>query len=373
MTKLRGVLMRRVSTRIVLAVLVCTTGISLAEGPEYLGREYAVTDLGTLPGDTYSEGISINVWGHVVGCSGTPVYACNPAANSTGGFLWTGQKGIQALKPLSGTTTTYPVGINDLSQIAGTSFASNGATVAVVWSKDGSVRDLGTLNKNCENICYSGVVGISDSGVVAGSSQVSQNGSWDPFVWTDDSGMVNLESVYPLSTPEAINVFGGIAGQSDVGGYALASLWRPRTGVENLGALPGGDYSLALAINNLFQVVGYSAFPGGDDHYFHAFLWTKDVGMQDLGTLAPSPSTSEAFGINDLGDVVGYTQYNQYAEFHAFVWSHQRGMQDLNNLIDPNSGWVLNSANAINILGQITGSGTINGQTHAFLLTPRRR
>jgi hypothetical protein len=64
MTKLRGVLMRRVSTRIVLAVLVCMTGVSLAEGQEYLGREYSVTDLGTLAGDTYSEGISINVWGH---------------------------------------------------------------------------------------------------------------------------------------------------------------------------------------------------------------------------------------------------------------------------------------------------------------------
>jgi hypothetical protein len=47
-------------------------------------------------------------------------------------------------------------------------------------------------------------------------------------------------------------------------------------------------------------------------------------------------------------------------------------MLDLNDFIGQGSGWVLTSANAITILGQITGFGTINGQTHAFLLTPRR-
>jgi hypothetical protein len=34
------------------------------------------------------------------------------------------------------------------------------------------------------------------------------------------------------------------------------------------------------------------------------------------------------------------------------------------------SGWVLYEAHAINDAGEIVGSGTINGQEHAFLLTP---
>ena len=34
------------------------------------------------------------------------------------------------------------------------------------------------------------------------------------------------------------------------------------------------------------------------------------------------------------------------------------------------SGWVLNSAVAINMWGQIVGSGTRNGHIHGFLLTP---
>jgi hypothetical protein len=44
-------------------------------------------------------------------------------------------------------------------------------------------------------------------------------------------------------------------------------------------------------------------------------------------------------------------------------------MQDLNTLI-PVSDWVLNSVSDINVWGQIVGSGTLNGETHGFLLTP---
>jgi probable HAF family extracellular repeat protein len=45
-------------------------------------------------------------------------------------------------------------------------------------------------------------------------------------------------------------------------------------------------------------------------------------------------------------------------------------MADLNSLIPAGSGWVLTGANAINNRGQIVGSGVLNGQTQAFLLTP---
>ena len=34
-------------------------------------------------------------------------------------------------------------------------------------------------------------------------------------------------------------------------------------------------------------------------------------------------------------------------------------------------GWLLNSATDINVWGQIVGMGTLNGQPHGFLLTPR--
>jgi hypothetical protein len=45
-------------------------------------------------------------------------------------------------------------------------------------------------------------------------------------------------------------------------------------------------------------------------------------------------------------------------------------MTDLNSVINAKSGMVLNEAKAINDLGQIAANGTINGENHAFLLTP---
>jgi probable HAF family extracellular repeat protein len=49
-------------------------------------------------------------------------------------------------------------------------------------------------------------------------------------------------------------------------------------------------------------VVGWSDTKG--DTNFHAFLWTRGTGMQDLGTVGTDVN-SLAIGINDNGVVVG--------------------------------------------------------------------
>jgi hypothetical protein len=54
-----------------------------------------------------------------------------------------------------------------------------------------------------------------------------------------------------------------------------------------------------------------------------------------------------------------------------FIWTQRGGMQDLNDLINSTAGWVLNNATGINIWGQIVGQGTLNGQSHGYLLTPK--
>ena len=45
----------------------------------------------------------------------------------------------------------------------------------------------------------------------------------------------------------------------------------------------GEHYSEALGVNNAGQVVGY-AYTAGDADY-HAFLWSPFTGMLDIGTL----------------------------------------------------------------------------------------
>jgi probable HAF family extracellular repeat protein len=54
---------------------------------------------------------------------------------------------------------------------------------------------------------------------------------------------------------------------------------------------------------------------------------------------------------------------------HAYIFSKAK-MTDLNELIPADSGWTLAAATGINDVGEIVGNGRINGQTHAFLLTP---
>ena len=51
---------------------------------------------------------------------------------------------------------------------------------------------------------------------------------------------------------------------------------------------------------------------------------------------------------------------------------YQKGvLTDLNSLIPAGSGWVLNEARSISESGQIAGSGVLNGQERAFLLTKK--
>ena len=87
-----------------------------------------------------------------------------------------------------------------------------------------------------------------------------------------------------------------------------------QTTITDMGTLPGGAGSFAWGINNLGQVVGYSYTSTGK----HAFIWDAVNGMQDLGTLGGSQS--EAFGINDFGQAVGYS-YTSTGQRHAALWT----------------------------------------------------
>ena len=84
--------------------------------------------------------------------------------------------------------------------------------------------------------------------------------------------------------------------------------------MTDLGTL-GGDESWAWGINALGQVVGWSEIePGSDVH--HAFLWEKSM-MTDLGTLGGQNSLG--YAINALGQVAGKSA-TVAGEEHATIW-----------------------------------------------------
>ena len=85
-----------------------------------------------------------------------------------------------------------------------------------------------------------------------------------------------------------------------------ATLWFRDLFVYDLGVLPHGSSSVATGINNLGQIVGYSNLTAGplSTTPTHAVAWNLGA-IHDLGVLRPDDVSSQATGINDAGQVVG--------------------------------------------------------------------
>jgi probable HAF family extracellular repeat protein len=163
----------------------------------------------------------------------------------------------------------------------------------------------------------------------------------------------------------AINDGGVVTGQvMPAPGTGVAFRWQPGVGFESLPTL-GGTSALGRGINNLGDVVGESYRENGFSR-IAAWWRSSDDEVVDLGTLGGSQSS--AADVNNHGQIVGWS-LDASGERRAFLYA-DGAMVDLNTLIEPDSGWVLLSANAINDAGQITGEGQVEGGVRAFLLTP---
>jgi probable HAF family extracellular repeat protein len=210
----------------------------------------------------------------------------------------------------------------------------------------------------------------------------------------DDNGLTDLGALPGGASSAAtwIGANGLIAGVSQNGeldpllpGFPVthAALWQRRE-IVDLGTLPEGGYeSYAAAVNSRGQVVGaaINAVPDPNSmgnfwlptapYETRAFLWEKDKGMQDLGTLPGGPD-AQAILINEAGQVVGYSYTSSapspFCTFPlatgAFIWEKSKGMRDLGTL-----GGTCTLATDLNDRGQIVGSSNLLGDqsSHAFL------
>jgi probable HAF family extracellular repeat protein len=327
--------------------ILLTLLLVFALDPQASATSYTITDLGTL-GGSESKAFGINDSGQVVGESYT---AGNATLNA---FLYSGGQmqdlGIGSAK-----------GINNAGQVVG----ANGT--AFIYS-DGVFTTLGTLGGS-----ESAASGINALGQVTGSSHTPGDAGVHAFFYS--SGVLTDLGV-PFggfqSSANGINNAGQVVGRLDVGcgkecteSHAVLFSGGAATDLGSLGSPPGSSpFSQANAINNSGQIVGVSKTPikvdPSGDGDLHAFLYNGT--MTDLGVL-PGRTNSQAFGINDAGQIVGES------DNHAFIFQNNT-MSDLNFGEFGAAGWELNSANGINAIGQIVGNGTINGQSHAFLLTP---
>lgn len=315
--------------------------------------------LGILPGGTFSWAAAINDLGVVTGTADGPgqivsIYGESPidCSDLIQPFIWTQQRHMQGLGtagPASDDASLvdngcpfpfYAAAINDRSQVVGyTGFLTNDFQWVLLWTSAGGVSIFGSSWQ------YTFGNGISNTGEIVGANGHSVGGYatyWKDGTPAELAGLPGI-SEFGGSAANGVNDLGQIVGWStdfDASSTLVAVTWTPSGTISDLGTLSGDLYSSAVKINLFGLIIGESGNAVND---------STIMGGQDSG-----------FDHGPL-EVIG----------RPFIWSPKAGMRDLNTLIPANSGWVLNTATDINVWGQIVGQGTLNGQAHGYLLTPR--
>jgi probable HAF family extracellular repeat protein len=224
------------------------------------------SNLGILPGGSFSIGQGINASGQVVGsgdtstANGTEIHAFRTTSN--GGLNAASDLGV-----LSGMNGSQAFGINNSGQAVGNSFnTSTGAELAFRADPGAAMKSLGLLSGGT----FSTAAAINSSAMVVGNADTS-------------------------SAAE-------VAYRTTAGGdLSTATI---------LGFLSGGSFSSALGINDLGWVVGVGDTSTSSQD---AWVWNGSGSLVDLNTVLVNGQGWELFsatGINDAGEIVGTGELN---------------------------------------------------------------
>ena len=130
--------------------------------------------------------------------------------------------------------------------------------------------------------------------------------------------------------------------------------------ITPLDHLGGATESRAMGINNLGQIVGFTVDAAGDSH---AATWQSSGSGNLLPVLSQANPISEAYRINNAGQIVGKARTDGNAS-HAAYWSGG-GVTDIGVI-----GGLTSFANDINEAGVVAGSSDATRGSVAFTWTP---
>lgn len=295
-----------------------------ADNPVEPGSYLITIELGTLPGDGWSEALGVNDLGWVVGRSSSERFGGSKP------FVWRAEHGMRPLKGL-GQNGGFAVDINNRGVIAGMAIDSAGIWHAVLWRTPDAeptplqirgapcgINERGEIAIGGERVLLwtpDGVRDLTDGahaplcralndaghvvGSTFGSHGTSSNiGGRDATIFTDQ-GRVGLAGV----VANDINNLGEVAGRGisfDPGYWTAEGSWRE---------LPG-DGGGTLAINDASELAGRT---GGI-----AAAW-RDGELIPLGRWGGSDGWSSGERISNRGHVVGRKQVDE-DKWHAMLW-----------------------------------------------------
>jgi len=308
-----------------------------------LWRSGVLSDLGTLGGPNSSVTWNVkNTQGLIVGISQTAdpeprgelwssfFFYFGPfgAGHINLGFVWENNQ-MRALPNFPSGNMGFATGANNLRQ-------------AVGWAENGIEDPLCCCNQVFQFRPAMWTLGPPD--------QIHEL----PLITGDSSGAAT-----------AINDNGQIVGISGICDQAVgrhtakhAVLWENGTVTDIYPDAPAPWWNTPTAINQRGDIVGFAGDPAFvEGEVLHAFKWTRDDGIRQLKPLpnrTPEHVDSEAYGINERGQVVGVSSDADGVDTRAVIWDHGNIPTDLNELKGSFSAR-LQTAKDINDNGEITG------------------
>jgi uncharacterized membrane protein len=262
----------------------------------FLWWDGQMTALPTLDNNHGNNGIAvaINDFGEVAGAAENTTPGCptqNPAASLNQYYhykpvLWR-DHAIEELATVGGDPVGTALAINNHGEAAGITGTCGAFNLvlgyymnplhAVLWEKDGTAIDLKSLGGNESSAFGNAAKDINSFGHVVGFSSLSDNVTFNAFLWTRETG--KMKALVPIK------------------------------GIAN---------SIAIALNDSDEVVGSSI--SSTFSTLTATMWKHGVPV-DLNTLIPANSSLYLlFGcsINSRGQILGLATNLAGTVYHAY-------------------------------------------------------
>jgi len=262
----------------------------------------------------------------------------------------------------AGIVNARATGVNSRGEICGVGVSPGSGEDGLIW-KGGVGQRLPTPKDAASFEALS----IGDDGTVIGIS-IDKHGISHGVEWMDSGKIVDLGPVAGFM--QAASISGRyVIYPTDAPGSIVTSLWHDdqRT---NIAPPVNSPMVIGHDVNGKGDVVGYFKYPRAGNHGF-LYSGSKSV---DLGTL-PNGVSSQALAVNEADDVVGNSYVrgvDGFVEGHAVLWTDGK-LIDVNLALDTKLPGILEDAKGINSHGAICATCVITGSTYrkdAYLLEP---